>query len=87
MVDRIGAPAKTSHAAKRRKEESSNMYSRRHRVLTQNQGSSPFKSTPQDTPVEGLSVDSKFFGEKNAHLIKLMKKDKGNKYRSSDMSS
>ena len=82
MDHRICAPAKTSHAAKRRKEETSHMYMRRHRVLTQNQG-----STPQETPVEGLSVDSKFFGERNANLIKMMQKDKGSKYRSSDMSS
>ena len=76
-IDRIGAPAKTSHATKRIKEESSNLYSRRKRVMTQHQGSSPFKqSSPQETPLEGMSVDSKFFGEKNAHLLKLMKKGK-----------
>ena len=36
--------------------------------------------------MEGLSLDSKFYGEKNANLIKMMKTKGKQAYRSSDMS-
>ena len=93
MLNRTGVPPKTVHEQKRRRDEVQNLYARR-----MPHGSNPFarhavtnkKITPlggAGTPLEGLSVDSQFYGDKNAHLMSVMKNGIKKNYRSTDMSS
>ena len=79
MVNRTGFPLKTSHEQKRRRDEVQNLYARRmphgSNPFAQRHANTNLKLTPLGiTPLEGLSVDSQFYGEKNAHLMSVMKK-------------